>query len=143
MKIDKTMFPVHSIDLNNAKVLIRPNQAEGATGKNVIISDDRPLTVDNKILAREVIQEKTPDGKKNMLTPNFGMCQGRVLQRRKGSALYDRWIRRDDRVPRSKILLTEEGGIDQIFWLRFGNGYLIFGSSFLFPRIESFFVVID
>jgi len=32
----------------------------------VIIGDERPLTVDNKILAREVIQEKTPDGKKNM-----------------------------------------------------------------------------
>jgi hypothetical protein len=47
-------------------VLIRPDQAVGAKGKNVIIGDDRPLTVDNKILAREVIQEKTPDGKKNM-----------------------------------------------------------------------------
>ena len=32
----------------------------------MIIGDERPLTVDNKILAREVIQEKTPDGKKNL-----------------------------------------------------------------------------
>ena len=32
----------------------------------VIIGDDRPLTVENKILAREVILEKTSDGKKNM-----------------------------------------------------------------------------
>jgi hypothetical protein len=55
MKIAKAPFPVHTIDLNNAKVLIRPDQAEGAKGKNVIIGDDRPLTVDNKILAREVI----------------------------------------------------------------------------------------
>ena len=54
MKIDKALFPVHTIDLNNAKV-IRPDQAEGAKGKNVILGDDRPLTVDNKILAREVI----------------------------------------------------------------------------------------
>ena len=66
MKIDRAPFLVHTIDLNNAKVLIRPDHAEGAKGKNVIIGDDRPLTVDNKILAREVIQEKTPDGKKNM-----------------------------------------------------------------------------
>ena len=66
MKIDKALFPVHTIDLKNAKVLIQPDQAEGAKGKNVIIGDDRPLTVDNKILAREVIQEKTPDGKKNL-----------------------------------------------------------------------------
>ena len=47
-------------------MLIRPDQAEGAKDKNVIIGDDRSLTVDNKILAREVIQEKTPDGKKNL-----------------------------------------------------------------------------
>ena len=48
----------------------------------------------------------------HVLTPNFGTCQGRVLQRRKVSALYDRWIWRNDRVPRLKILLTEEGEID-------------------------------
>ena len=66
MKIDKAPFPVHTIDLNNAKVLIRPEQAEGAKGKNMIIGDERPLTVDNKILAREVIQEKAPNEKKNL-----------------------------------------------------------------------------
>ena len=55
MKIDKALFPVHTIDLNNSNVLIRLDQAEGAKGKNVIIGDDRSLTVDNKILAREVI----------------------------------------------------------------------------------------
>ena len=32
MKIDKALFPVHTIDLSNAKVLIRPNQDEGAKG---------------------------------------------------------------------------------------------------------------
>ena len=66
MQIDKAPFPIHTLELNNPKVLIRPDQAEGAKGKNVIIGDDRPLTVDNKILAREVIQEKTPDGKMNL-----------------------------------------------------------------------------
>ena len=38
----------------------------------------------------------------HVLTPNFDMCQGRVLQRRKGSASYDRWIWRGGRVPRSR-----------------------------------------
>ena len=61
-----------------------------------------------------------------MLTPDFGTCQGRVLQRWKGSASYDRWIWRGDRVPRSKILLTEEEKVDQICRLRFGKSYLIF-----------------
>ena len=65
-----------------------------------------------------------------VLTPDFGTCQGSVLERRKSSALYDRWIREGDRVPRSKILLTEEEEVDQIFWLRFGKNYLIFRSSF-------------
>ena len=43
-----------------------------------------------------------------VLTPDFGMCQGRVLQTRKVSASYDRWVWRGDRVPRSNILLTQE-----------------------------------
>ena len=55
MKIDKAPFPIHTIDLNNAKALIWPDQAEGAKGKNVILGNERPLTVANKILAREVI----------------------------------------------------------------------------------------
>ena len=41
MKIDKAPFPVHTIDLNNANVLIRHVQAEGAKGKNVIISETK------------------------------------------------------------------------------------------------------
>ena len=67
MKIHKTPFPVHTnthiIDLNNAKVLIRPEQAEGAEGKNVVFGETRPENVDDKILAREVVLEKAPDGK--------------------------------------------------------------------------------
>ena len=86
MKIDKAPFPVHNIDLNNAKVLIRPDQAEGVKGKNVIICDDRPLTIDNKILAREVIQEKTPDGIKNLRI----ILKPRTLEGQEGSSLGDR-----------------------------------------------------
>jgi len=44
-------------------VLIRPEQAEGAKGKNVVIGDPRPMDTSDKILAREVIKEKTDDGK--------------------------------------------------------------------------------
>ena len=50
-----------------------------------------------------------------MLTPDFGTCQGRVLQRRKGSASYDRWIWRGGRVPQLKILLTEEEKLTRYF----------------------------
>ena len=44
-------------------------------------------------------------------------------------------------VPPLKILLTEEGEIDQIFWLQFGQSYLIL-ELVLFYRIESCFAVI-
>ena len=63
MQVDKTSLPVHNINLDNAKVLIRPEQAEGAKGKNVVIGDPRPMNTIDKILAREVIKEKADDGK--------------------------------------------------------------------------------
>ena len=57
MKIDKTPFPVHTnthtIDLSNAKVLHRPEQAEGAEGKNVVFGETRTKNVNDKILARK------------------------------------------------------------------------------------------
>ena len=49
--------------MNNPKVLIRPEQDEGAKGKNVVIGDPKPMNTSDKILAREVIKEKTDDGK--------------------------------------------------------------------------------
>ena len=61
--MDKAPFSFHTLELNNPKVLLRPEQAEGAQGKNVVIGDPRPMNANNKILAREVIVEKTPDGK--------------------------------------------------------------------------------
>ena len=63
MQVDKTPFPIHTLELNNPKVLLRPKQAEGAQGKNVVIEDPRPMNVNDKILAREVVAEKTPNGK--------------------------------------------------------------------------------
>ena len=66
IQVDKTSFPLHIIDLNSTKVLIRPEQAEGAKGKIVIIGEERPKNVNGKILAREVVLEKTPDGKESL-----------------------------------------------------------------------------
>ena len=66
MKDDKPSFPVHNIDLDNFKVLIRPEQAEGAKGKNVIIGEPRPKNVNDKIQAREVTMKTTPDGEDSL-----------------------------------------------------------------------------
>ena len=66
MQVDKTLFPVHTLELSNPKVLLRPEQAEGAKGKNVVNGDPRPMIANDKILAREVVVQKTPDGKSTL-----------------------------------------------------------------------------
>ena len=66
VKDDKTSFPVHTIDLDNVKVLIRPEQAEGAKGKNIIIGEPRPKNINDKIQVRKVTMEKIPYGKESL-----------------------------------------------------------------------------
>jgi hypothetical protein len=37
MQVDKTPFPIHTLELNNPKVLLWSDQAKGAKGKNIVI----------------------------------------------------------------------------------------------------------
>ena len=46
MQIDKNSFPVHTLELMNSKVLIRPDQADKAKGENVIIGEERPTNLE-------------------------------------------------------------------------------------------------
>ena len=72
--------------------------------------------------------------KRTFLLQNWGACVDtrfwHVLMRRVAKEKRLCIVRsvdlEGDRVPRSKILLTEEGEVDQIFWLRIGKNYLIF-----------------
>ena len=43
MKVDQNPFPTHThmLELNNPKVLVQPNQAESAKGKNIIVGEER------------------------------------------------------------------------------------------------------
>ena len=41
MQIDNNPFPVHTVELQNPKVLIRPNQDESTKGKNMVIGEPR------------------------------------------------------------------------------------------------------
>jgi hypothetical protein len=51
MQVDHNPFLINTLELNNPKVLIRPDQAEKAKGKNVIIGEQRPREkVQNKLL---------------------------------------------------------------------------------------------
>jgi hypothetical protein len=63
--VDKNSFPVSTIDLQNSKALIRPEQAEAAKGKNAVIGQRQKCTVttEEKIFSLEVVVEKTIDGK--------------------------------------------------------------------------------
>jgi hypothetical protein len=63
MQMDNDQFPVSAIDLQGAKVLVRPEQAESTKVKNVIIGEERPKSSEDKIWSREVVLEKDADGK--------------------------------------------------------------------------------
>jgi hypothetical protein len=64
--VDKNPFLVNTIDLQNSKVLIWPEQAEAAKCKNVVIGEKRTITANEKILSREVVVEKTVNGKESL-----------------------------------------------------------------------------
>ena len=66
MQVDQNPFPVHVLELNNPKVLVRPSQAESTKGKNVVIGDERP----EKKLAQKIPQgAKTLGGKTRRRRP--------------------------------------------------------------------------
>ena len=52
MQIDQNPFPVHTFELSNPKVLIRPHQAESTKGKNMVVGEERH--------EKKVLQSKTP-----------------------------------------------------------------------------------
>ena len=41
MQVDNNPFPIHTVELQNPKILIRPSQTESTKGKNVAISEPR------------------------------------------------------------------------------------------------------
>jgi hypothetical protein len=62
IQVDNDLFPINAIDLQGAKVLLRPEQAETTKGKKVIIGEERPKSCEDKIWSREVMLEKDADG---------------------------------------------------------------------------------
>jgi ABC-type uncharacterized transport system auxiliary subunit len=56
--VDKTPFPINTMDLQQPKVLVRPHQAEATKSKNVVIGDTKP-DLRRKELVRKVEYEKT------------------------------------------------------------------------------------
>ena len=67
MKVDQNPFPAytHMFELSNPKVLIRPNQAESAKGKNIIIGEERSELSKSR---QEVPVKKLPEDSLKNLT---------------------------------------------------------------------------
>lgn len=57
MKLDHDPFPVNTINFNDKKVLIRPEQAESTKGKRVVIGEPRPKMIVPKKLEVGVWKE--------------------------------------------------------------------------------------
>jgi hypothetical protein len=91
MQVDQNPFLVNTIDLQNSKVLIWPKQVEAAQGKNVVTDEKRTITTDEKVLSRDVVVEKTADGKDSLkITIKAPTLRGRFkprLQKRRWSNL--------------------------------------------------------
>jgi hypothetical protein len=62
MQIDRSLFSVNKLDLENPVVLIWLEQADMTKGKNVVIDDPRPENDAGLTPARKVVMEKLPDG---------------------------------------------------------------------------------
>jgi hypothetical protein len=66
MQVDNNPFLVNAIDLQGAKVLVRPEQAESTIGKNVIIDEERHKDLDGKSWSRRVALTRAADGKETL-----------------------------------------------------------------------------
>ena len=80
MQVDKEPFQVNTIDLGDKKVLLRPEQADKCLKGSVVIGDPRTLTDGTKVLAREVVMEKTPDGQDTLKITIKGAGHGGQAQ---------------------------------------------------------------
>ena len=74
MQVDKTPFPMHMVEAGAPVVLIRPEQADKAQGKNVIIGKPRVAPNVEKNSGRKVVLEKDDEGK-NKLKITIGSMQ--------------------------------------------------------------------
>ena len=54
---------MNTMDLEGRKMLIRPNIAESANRDNVVIGEYRENKEGGKVLGRQVVLDKQPDGK--------------------------------------------------------------------------------
>jgi hypothetical protein len=87
MQIDRSLFPVHKLDMENHVVLIRSEQADTTKGKNVVIGDPRPKNNVRLTPSCKVVMEKLPDGEETITITIKGSTMGSYEKKAEGSTL--------------------------------------------------------
>lgn len=64
--MDKFLFPVNMVNLQSAKVLVRPEQADSTKGNNVVIGEDKPMSTVYRIALQEGVLERDYDAKRSL-----------------------------------------------------------------------------
>jgi hypothetical protein len=87
MHIDRSMFLINKLDLENPAVLIRPEQANTTKGKNVVIGDPSPEEDAKSTPSRKVVMEKLPDVEETITITIRGSAIGNHERKTEGSNL--------------------------------------------------------
>ena len=66
MQVDKSPFLMHMVEAGAPTILIRPEQADKAQGKNVIIGEPRVAPNVKKKPGRKVVLKKDDEGKNKL-----------------------------------------------------------------------------
>ena len=85
MQIDKQPFPAgtYMLELSDKKVLTRPKVVNKAKTENIVIGDPRAADGSTKVPHREVVAQRTPDGKETLkITIQGGGGRSRGKSRR-------------------------------------------------------------
>jgi hypothetical protein len=93
MQIDRSLFLVNKLDLENPTVLIWLEQADMTKGKNVIIGNPRLEEDAESTPSRKVVMEKLLDGEETITITIRGSTTGDHERKAEGSTL----IRNDGR----------------------------------------------
>ena len=106
---------MNTMDLEGKKLLIRPEVAESANKANVIVGEPRKDKEDNKVLGRQVVLDKQPDGKEvikiTIKNPTLGgqlqvQENARVRFVKPKSPEIGKWKRNEVKVQRKRIKPT-------------------------------------
>jgi hypothetical protein len=85
MQVDRSLFLVNKLDLENPVVLIQPEQVDTTKGKNVVIGDPRPESDARSTPCCKVVVEKFSNGEETITITVRGSTTGSHERKAKAS----------------------------------------------------------